>query len=217
MQYRFAMLLMGVILASCGNTKKIQQGSAQMSAQQSSGSTGNPRFLEDITTGSNANEHVRPGLNNEGATIPPLSIELSFPAQFKYAILLDVPVELMNNRRLLNFMEEWWGTRYKYGGDSKTGIDCSAFTRRFVNAVYQKDIPRTSAAQYQALVKIKKKDLQEGDLVFFNTQRRRGAITHVGVYLRNNKFIHASTSSGVMISDLNETYFANRYVGAGRL
>lgn len=215
MYNRIVLAIVSIVLVSCGSTKSAQTHSATQH-QKSTQTAAKPRYLEDISTQGN-NDHLRPSLANESKNIPPLSIEMSFPAQFKYAILLDVPVEELNNRKVLNFLEEWWGTKYKYGGDSKDGIDCSAFTKRYVSAIYKKEIPRTSAQQYQALVKIKKKELQEGDLVFFNTQRRKGAITHVGVYLRNNKFVHASTSSGVIISDLDDVYFSKRYVGAGRL
>jgi cell wall-associated NlpC family hydrolase len=76
-------------------------------------------------------------------------------------------------------------------------------------------ISRTCREQYADTRRIKKSQLQEGDLVFFKTRGK--SISHVGIYLRNNKFIHASTSSGVMISDLNEDYFDARYAGAGRI
>ncbi|HEY8398082.1 MAG TPA: NlpC/P60 family protein, partial [Flavihumibacter sp.] len=112
------------------------------------------------------------------------------------------------------FIEEWWGTRYRYGGNTKQGIDCSAFTCNLASSVFGKQLPRTARQQFDAAQKIPAEYLQEGDLVFFNT---RGGISHVGVYLRNNKFVHASTSGGVMISDLNEEYFRKRFVGAGRL
>ena len=96
----------------------------------------------------------------------------------------------------------------------KKGVDCSAFVSFFMSAVYGLNIPRSSKEQYTASAKIKKKHLAEGDLVFFNT---RGGISHVGVYLGNNKFVHASTSNGVIISDMDENYFAQRYVGSGRV
>jgi cell wall-associated NlpC family hydrolase len=218
MHFRIVLAIVSLALVSCGTKKATQSNSTASPHQRNQSGAAKSRYLEDISTQTtSSNDYIRPSLSNESKNIPALSIEMSFPAQFKYAILLDVAVEEMNNRKMLNFLEEWWGTRYKYGGDGKDGIDCSAFTKRFVSAIYQKEIPRTSAQQYQALVKIKKKDLKEGDLVFFNTQRRKGAITHVGVYLKNNKFVHASTSSGVIISDLDDFYFSKRYVGAGRL
>jgi lipoprotein Spr len=142
------------------------------------------------------------------------TIENSNWLQFKYAIKMKVPVEDLNNIRLLNYIDEWYATRYKYGGESKDGIDCSAFTSGLLEEVFGLEVPRTCREQFQHTERIKKDELHEGDLVFFNIHR---GISHVGVYLTNNKFVHASTSSGVMISDLGEAYFARRYAGAGRV
>lgn len=144
-----------------------------------------------------------------------ISPEMYYELQFKYAILLDVPVEEMLDHRLIEFLESWYGTRYRMGGTDRSGVDCSAFVQSFMTSMYGIAVPRTSREQFDEAEKIKKSELQEGDLVFFRTQRRRG-ISHVGIYLRNNKFVHASTSSGVMISDLSENYFDTRYAGSGR-
>ena len=133
---------------------------------------------------------------------------------FKYAILLDVTVEALNNLPLLQYIDDWYHTPYRYGGASKEGIDCSAFTAGIVTAVFGMAIPRTVREQYQATDRLNKEELTEGDLVFFNTT---GSVSHVGVYLFNNKFVHASTTNGVMISDLNDAYFTRKYVGAGRI
>ncbi len=96
----------------------------------------------------------------------------------------------------------------------KKGIDCSAFTCLFMDSVYGISLPRTARSQYTTGTHINKSQLKQGDLVFFNTT---GGISHVGVYLNNNKFVHASTSSGVMISDLDDLYFKKRYVGCRRV
>lgn len=146
-----------------------------------------------------------------------IGIELSPPLCFKYAILLDVPVEMINDTKLLELIDSWYGTRYKYGGEDRNGVDCSAFTQAFMLSYYNKSIPRNSEEQYNQSKRIKKKKLHQGDLVFFKTRGKKGGISHVGVYLCNNKFVHASTSSGVMISDLDDDYFAARYAGAGRV
>lgn len=146
-----------------------------------------------------------------------IGIELSPPVFFKYAILLDVPVEMINDSKLIETIDNWYGVRYKYGGETRQGIDCSAFTQAFMLAYYDKELPRTSEEQYLNCKHIKKKKLHQGDLVFFRTRGAKGGISHVGVYLCNNKFVHASTSSGVMISDLDEDYFAKRYAGGGRI
>jgi lipoprotein Spr len=146
-----------------------------------------------------------------------IGIELSAPLQFKYAILLDVPVEMINDNKLLELIESWYGTRYKFGGDSRQGVDCSGFTRAFMSSYYEVDLSRRSEDQYLQCTKIKKKKLRQGDLVFFKTRGAKGGISHVGVYLCNNKFVHAATSSGVMISDLDEEYYKARYAGGGRV
>lgn len=134
--------------------------------------------------------------------------------QFKYGILLNVAVEQLTNLKLLETIDEWYGTRYRYGGSTKDGIDCSAFACTLMTAAFGLTLPRTSREQYDASQRIDRNELKEGDLVFFNT---RGNISHVGVYLNNNKFVHASTTAGVMISDLGEDYYAHRYRGAGRV
>jgi cell wall-associated NlpC family hydrolase len=135
-------------------------------------------------------------------------------AQFKYAIQLDVPVETLRNKTLYETISDWWGTPYRMGGTTRRGIDCSAFVQTLMMGVFAVQLPRTARDQKTVTSWIPIKDLKEGDLVFFNT---RGGISHVGVYLQNNKFVHASSSKGVMISDLNDTYWSKKIIGGGRV
>ena len=148
-------------------------------------------------------------VNNKG-----LGIEDCTSIQFKYAQLLNMDVESITNFTLYNFIEEWWGTAYRYGGATKKGIDCSAFSGTLLNTVYGFVASRTAREQYEACEKIEKENLQEGDLVFFKTRR---GVSHVGVYLRNGYFTHASTGNGVTISNLDETYYNRRYIGGGKI
>ena len=136
--------------------------------------------------------------------------------QLKYSIQMDIAVEEMNNIPLLQKIDEWWGTPYLYGGSSKRGVDCSYFTLDVMNAIYNTNLKRTAAEQYTQSEKIDWTDLKEGDLIFVKTDASR-SITHVGIYMTNNKFVHASTSQGVTISDLSEPYWQKRLYSLGRV
>jgi lipoprotein Spr len=141
------------------------------------------------------------------------AIENASALQFKYALLLDQEVEEVLNLGLFKVIDEWMGTRYRLGGNSKDGIDCSALMQIFFSSLYGIALPRTAREQYAVSHKISRAELREGDLVFFNTI---GGVSHVGMYLQNNKFVHAS-SGGVMISDLYEDYWVRHFIGVGRV
>ena len=133
---------------------------------------------------------------------------------FRYAVLLDIEVEKLTNKKLIEYVHQWWAVPYRIGGNSKEGIDCSSFVQGLTNEAFGISLPRTSREQADYCKEIAKQDLKEGDLVFFAAGR---SISHVGMYISNNKFVHASTSMGVVISDLDEAYWSKRFVKAGRL
>jgi lipoprotein Spr len=200
-----------------GNAKK--KGTAKTTKSTSTTTTGKTKRVTSPTQKLAA---LTPSEENMISDLPrknrkAIGIELSAPLQFKYAILLDVPVEMINDNKLLELIDSWYGTRYKYGGENRQGVDCSGFTQSFMSSYYNVDLSRRSEDQYLQSTKIKKKKLRQGDLVFFKTRGAKGGISHVGIYLCNNKFVHAATSSGVMISDLDEDYYKARYAGGGRI
>jgi lipoprotein Spr len=100
------------------------------------------------------------------------------------------------------------------GGTTKKGIDCSAFSGTLLSSVYSFDVPRTAREQYKICQIINQDELMAGDLVFFNT---RGGVSHVGVYLTDNNFVHSSSSQGVMISSLTDNYYAKKFISGGRV
>lgn len=110
--------------------------------------------------------------------------------------------------------KKWLGTKYKFGGQSRKGVDCSGFVLEVYRSTFGLMLPRNSAQQFRFCKEIKKKELKKGDLVFFSINS--SLINHVGIYLDNNKFIHASRK-GVVISSLDEKYYIKHYQAAGRV
>lgn len=135
--------------------------------------------------------------------------------QTKYSTLLNVEKDNISNVPLYTLIDDWYGTAYKYGGCDKSGIDCSNFATILYREIYKKIIKGSSASIYNQCLHVPKTELQEGDLVFFKIDKQ--TISHIGVYLQNNKFVHATTQRGVMINDLNEPYYLKYYYAGGRL
>lgn len=135
---------------------------------------------------------------------------------YKYFISKGILFDSTSNLKLYNEVYDWLGVPYRYGGRSKLGADCSGFASQIYKLVYNYSIRGSSYDIYKRLMPVEKGDLKEGDLVFFKIKYAR--ISHVGVYLSNNKFIHA-TSYGkyVTINDLNENYYKRYYYSAGRI
>lgn len=118
---------------------------------------------------------------------------------------------LIGDKALAGVYNEWVGTRYRMGGTTKRGIDCSAFMQTAFWAAYGIELPRSTAQQRYLGRKISKSELQKGDLVFFRGNN------HVGVYVGNNQFMHASSSQGVTISSLDENYWSRTYTQSRRI
>ncbi len=200
-------------------------------AQKKEASKSDLKFLDDISVEVAAIPAEKPAATPKPSSTEPLfalkrasapaatsttfstDIEKAGKLQLKYALMLDTEVEQVRNIELFDLIDYWYGTRYRFGGSTKTGIDCSAFMQILVDSVYNYSLPRTAREQYGVTRHVSRTELREGDLVFFNT---RGGVSHVGMYLQNNKFIHAS-SSGVTISDLFDPYWIKRFIGVGRI
>lgn len=173
-------------------------------------------FLDDISLDRNGHSStLRSGAYHSEPPPAAPAAAAATDLQRKYAGLLEVAPGDISNPSLFRFIDEWWGTPYRYGGETRSGIDCSAFSQLLYAAVFGiGSIPRTAQEQYEDSRKIKKTNrLKEGDLVFFRIHSRR--ISHVGVYLQNNKFVHASYSAGVTIGDLTDRYWQRYFVCGG--
>lgn len=145
--------------------------------------------------------------------------------QLKYAKILAMEPSEIEDTKLYEFIDKWIGITYLLGGETKDGIDCSSFTQRLFTGVYSKYIERTADKQFGSRFNDKFKDknyLAEGDLIFFSSFKDPTTVSHVGVYLQNNKFVHSTASrsktglTGVQISDLADPKWAKRFVAAGK-
>lgn len=121
----------------------------------------------------------------------------------------------IKDNKLYSFISDWYGTPYKYGGCEKSGVDCSCFTINLFDKVYDKKMPRTAGEIYKECQKLSLDSAKEGDLIFFKINSN--SITHVGVYLRDKKFVHASTKRGVLVNSLSEAYYSKYFYSAGKL
>jgi len=127
---------------------------------------------------------------------------------------LNIPANPEANLDLLIFTLDWRGTPYCFGGSNKQCTDCSGFTSNAYKSVYNKSIPRVSRDISSNSLPIKKFALYEGDLVFFATAGGT-RITHVGIYLWDGYFAHASSSKGVTVSNLRQGYYKKTFVSGG--
>ncbi len=225
-RYGYPLLVM-FILTSCKTVRIITIKDNSATNYPKGRNSKNITFIDgiEITPGSVVKSSHKPSTTKSTETnyeVPTLltntsiiEIEKATSLQFKYALLLDTYVENLSNIKLYLDIDEWWGTSYCLGGNSKNCIDCSAFTGTIMRDNYKINLPRTAAEQFKESERVEKENLKEGDLVFFKT--RKDYINHVGIFLTNDKFVHASTSQGVTISDLKESYWSDRIAGFGRV
>ena len=119
------------------------------------------------------------------------------------------------NPELLREIAGWLGVPYRFGGTTKSGADCSGFALKVYQKVYDINLARVTTNMVQNSRRVNQRSLREGDLVFFRINGRK--ISHVGIYISNNRFAHASTSRGVIISSLDEKYYNDRFAFGGRV
>ena len=175
------------------------------------------------------NDSSHPRVKNNGSVLStssnPIEDEIEFepsPVSYNKAdeILTRLGDVTEKNRKKEKFLEEivsYLNTPYRYGGESRSGIDCSAFTQKVYGNSLNVNLPRTAREQYKRWEIFKNKnELKFGDLVYFNTSARYYP-GHVGIYLDDNLFAHASSSRGVIVSSLNNIYYASKFIGANRV
>ncbi len=164
--------------------------------------------------------HGRRGLLKAGSVV--LIPKTDTDADEETVALDDRPLKPWKNEEersiLVKVAKSFTGAPYRYGGDSVRGLDCSAFVKKMYE-IFEVHLPRSAKEQFCAGPRVDRQDLVTGDLVFFKTKRLAKYPTHVGIYIGNDTFIHASSllSRGVKIDRLSDSYFARTYTGAVRV
>jgi len=125
-----------------------------------------------------------------------------------------IDMDLITCYPLYEKILEWMGTPYRFGGNSKKGIDCSRLVIQLTNGIYYDSINGNAATLYEASYRLRREELSEGDFVFFKINK--SYVSHVGVYLQKDLFVHATRGKGVMISSLTESYYKKYFFDAGR-
>ena len=213
-----------ILLASCSSIKPLSFTNKQSSATVQDNSKNEVKFL-DISSDNDDSKETKPAIKQESSSGPAATstennsnsksgeASKTLALQLKYSQLMNTDAQQVQNIPLYQSIDAWYGAPYRYGGTTKDGIDCSAFVESIFMSAFGITLPRTAREQYKVTRHISRTELQEGDLLFFNT---RGGVSHVGIYLQNNKFVHASVS-GVTISDMFEPYYVRHFIAAGRV
>ncbi|WDF55059.1 C40 family peptidase [Mucilaginibacter sp. KACC 22063] len=131
-----------------------------------------------------------------------------------FSQVMGVALNATSNVKLFQFVYDWIGTPYHFGGSSKRGIDCSGFTKELYTKVFNLTIKRNSRDIFSMVSPVAKDELKEGDLVFFKIHSR--SISHVGIYLGDGRFAHASMK-GVAVSNLDDPYYSRYFYRGGRM
>lgn len=154
---------------------------------------------------------------NSGKSTAPASKRVKNHGKSKNPVLLRAGRLTSPKKALmLKSIRSYQGVPYLWAGDTKRGMDCSGFTMKVFQESSNYTLPHNAAAQYKLGSKVNIRQLKIGDLVFFRDIESKG-VSHVGIYVGNDKFAHASLSKGVVYSSMNQEYYRKRYVSARRI
>ena len=213
-------LMMFVLLYGCSSSTRSERYSHSKSKSENrSGTNNNPEKKEEKTRFDNTTTYndVPDTSNDEFDEVPveenPID-KTKFVEHYEKMRSLNVP--FTEREKILFEVIKYLETPYKYGGNTDKGIDCSAFTKQVYEKSVSVELPRTAREQFNTGEKVSKDELKFGDLVFFNTRKTNNP-GHVGIYLGDNQFVHASKTYGVTVSSLDANYYKKRYAGARRM
>jgi lipoprotein Spr len=213
----------GVILilgcSSSSNTVRFKPGGEQTEKDDSNTRFPSKDSKTSIVPDSSNNDEISDDADSEELPDQTQSLDISSILQ-KIGTNKDsknLPVDNSLKEKMLMEIIKYLDTPYKFGGSSKSGIDCSAFTQTIFQNTFSVDLLRSARDQYtQGFIVDEREKLQFGDLVFFNT-RRRVRPGHVGIYIGDNLFAHSSSKNGVIVSSLDLDYYSQRFMGGRRI
>jgi cell wall-associated NlpC family hydrolase len=173
-------------------------------------------YYERYGNHTNSNPFIKPSVVEDEINDPQITVT-NLEAESILDKLSRVSESNTKKERFLQEIISYLNTPYRYGGTTRMGIDCSAFTQKVYGNSMNIILPRTAREQYKEWQPFKDREqLKFGDLIYFNTSRRYYP-GHVGIYLDDNLFAHASSSSGVIISSLENEYYETKFIGANRV
>lgn len=195
-----------ILLTSCGSTANMSSTTTNLA---------NRSFAPETKFFSAQNKLI----NKRAIEVSPIEIKPEAQSLAVLNTIIDETNAIFTDL-LLQEAETYLGTPYRYGGTTRRGIDCSAFVKN-VFSMFNKNLPRVSADQAREGYRVPTDELKEGDLVFFAT-KGRGRVTHVGIVHGKNEdgvvqFIHSSTSKGVVITPITDSYWGKRYLYGKRV
>lgn len=154
-------------------------------------------------------------IGSSSSTAPRPSVQTDYEA-----MKTEVKGRQYSNQLVYNIIQEasdWIGSPYLYAGQDRDGTDCSGMIMIIYKEIGDISLPRNSAKQQEYCHLIERQELMPGDLVFFATGKDPQRVSHVGLYIGDNDFIHASSSRGVIVSNLSQNYYNTRFHSAGRI
>ncbi len=196
---QFLIIIIAIFITSCSSSTYINKKSRIVKINKPSNL---PRVNQEVEEEDIPQIHIKDSVLKEETVLD--RIYSSIESNNKKEKFLDEIIKFLN-------------TPYQRGGTTQDGFDCSGFTKTIYYNTFNIELPRTARDQYKINNIFSDKTLLKfGDLVYFDTSKKYFP-GHVGIYLNDDLFAHASTSSGVIISSLNEDYYSKRFVGANRV
>ena len=210
----FILLPIILLLTACTGNKNIQMEENNKIKDKSSLNASNVSYNDYKPSYESENEKLknRPHLKYEPTISKKDYEKLTFNNESEQ-IESTTPSVITEKQVFMDFYNDWKNVRYKMGGTSRTGIDCSGFTQKVFKEKFGIELPRTTLTQVNVGVEVKKSDLKMGDLVFFKTSKR---YKHVGIYMGNGSFLHSSIK-GIQFTELNKPFYKDTYWTARRI